>query len=180
MEENLTIKKSNALLAYNNTDSDGKELLEHLFGSNVFEFDYKTINSYEAACKRNGEEPITDWGDKPKDEIAYIKLKAITKAINNDPEFPRFTTNEWRYWPYFILYTQEEIDEMDEEKRSLVVLRSCGDSAAYGGVACANANYASSYTNSYYGSRLAFIESERARFSGNQHKELWADFVFRT
>lgn len=180
MEENLTIKKSNALLAYNNTDSDGKELLEHLFGSNVFEFDYKTINSYEAACKRNGEEPITDWGDKPKDEIAYIKLKAITKAINNDPEFPRFTTDEWRYWPYFILYTQEEIDEMDEEKRLLVVARSYYDSNAYGGVACAYAGGASSNANTSYGSRLAFKERERAIFCGRTFIELWADFVFRT
>ncbi len=30
------------------------------------------VTSYETACQENGEKPITDWGDKPKDEIAYI------------------------------------------------------------------------------------------------------------
>lgn len=39
---------------------------------------------------------------------------------------------------------------------NLVVLRSCSNSNAHGGVACAYAGYASSSTHTYYGSRLAF------------------------
>lgn len=40
------------------------------------------VTSYEDACEVLGEKPVADRGDKPKDEIAYIKLKAIIKALN--------------------------------------------------------------------------------------------------
>ena len=178
--EKLSINKESVLAAHLNTDSSGKELLEHLFGSNVFEFNYRTIDSYEAACKRNGEEPITDWGGRPKDEKAYIKLKSIAKAINNDPGFPRFTVDEYRYFPWFYLYTKEEYDKMDDEQKNQVVWRSYNDAYTNDGVAYAQAYYAASYTNTLIASRLAFKERERAIFCGKTFIDLWADYVFLT
>ena len=54
--------------------------------------------------------------------LAYIKLCTIARALNNDPDFPRFTKDEYRYTPWFYLYNQKEIDEMDEEDRNQLVL----------------------------------------------------------
>lgn len=54
--------------------------------------------------------------------LAYIKLCTIARALNNDPDFPRFTKDEYRYTPWFCLYNQKEIDEMDEEDRNQLVL----------------------------------------------------------
>ena len=58
----------------------------------------------------------------PKDIVAYMKLRVIAAALNELhettlDEFPKFTTDEYRWYPWFYLYTQEEIDKMDEEKK---------------------------------------------------------------
>lgn len=112
------------------------------------------------------------------DEIAYIKLKAIATVLN-EGWTPQFTTDEYRWFPWFYLYTQDEIDKMSEEKRSRVVLRSNYNAYAHGGVAYAYAHNGSSYADSYYGSRLAFKTEELAVYAGKQFTEIWADFVFR-
>ena len=57
-----------------------------------------------------------------KDVVAYMKLRVIAAALNGltedtIDEFPKFTDDEHRYYPWFYLYTQEEIDTMDEEEK---------------------------------------------------------------
>ncbi|MGN1210362.1 MAG: hypothetical protein ACI4TM_01655, partial [Candidatus Cryptobacteroides sp.] len=91
---------------------------------------------------------------------------------------PQFTTDEYRYFPWFYLYTQEEIDEMTEDERSRVVLRSHSSADASGGVAYADAHYGSSDASPSYGSRLAFKTRELAIYAGQQFVDIWADFVF--
>ena len=98
--------------------------------------------------------------------------------MNNDPNFPRFTKDEYRYTPWFYLYNQKEIDEMDEEDRNRLVL--WGGNAYNGascGLACANSNNAWSYSAADIGSRLAVKSSEIAIYFGEQFKELWKDFL---
>lgn len=112
------------------------------------------------------------------DLIAYVKLRAIAQVLN-EGWTPKFTTDEFRYYPWFYLYTQEEIDAMDEEKRSRVVLRSHNGASADGGVACANARFDSSFAVTRYGSRLAFKTADLAKYAGEQFTDIWADFVFR-
>ena len=110
--------------------------------------------------------------------LAYIKLCTIARALNNDPNFPRFTKDEYRYTPWFYLYNQKEIDEMDEEDRNRLVL--WGGSAADGadcGLACAYSNNDWSTSSAYLGSRLAVKSSEIAIYFGEQFKELWKDFL---
>ena len=51
------------------------------------------------------------------DILAYFKLRIITAALNEGWE-PQFTVGEYRYWPWFWLYTQEEVDAMTEAERS--------------------------------------------------------------
>ena len=110
--------------------------------------------------------------------LAYIKLCTIARALNNDPNFPRFTKDEYRYTPWFYLYNQKEIDEMDEEDRNRLVL--WGGNATDGAVCgLASAYSVSDWSNSpaSLGSRLAVKSSEIAIYFGEQFKELWKDFL---
>ena len=98
--------------------------------------------------------------------------------MNNDPDFPRFTKDEYRYTPWFYLYNQKEIDEMDEEDRNQLVL--WGGSATDGancGLACERSDVAWSNSDANIGSRLAVKSSEIAIYFGEQFKELWKDFL---
>ena len=112
------------------------------------------------------------------DMLAYIKLRIITAAINEGWE-PKFTENEWRYYPWFYLFTEEEYSRFSEEKKQRCVLRACSGASAFGGLVYAYAfdASASSYTN--VGARLAFESEEKAKHAGVYFKELWADFCFR-
>lgn len=109
---------------------------------------------------------------------AYLKLRIIVAALN-EGWTPQFTEDEWRYYPWFYLYTQKEIDEMDEEEKNRVVYRSYNNAYASGGVACAYANSDSTNAGAGIGSRLAFKTRELAEYAGKQFIEIWADHVFK-
>lgn len=110
------------------------------------------------------------------DMLAYIKLRIITAAINEGWE-PKFTEDEWRYYPWFYLFTEEEYSRFSEEKKQRCVLRACNN--AVGGLVFAYANGASTYSYTSVGARLAFESEEKAKHAGVYFKELWADFCFR-
>lgn len=141
------------------------------------------IKTFEDACNELGIDHNEWMQDKKElgleaDVIAYLKLRIIAAALNEGWK-PQFTTDEYRYFPWFCLYTQSEIDEMNEEDKSRVVYRSYGSAGADGGVACAHTYYDSSSTGTLIGSRLAFKTRELAEYAGRQFVEIWADYVFK-
>lgn len=140
------------------------------------------IKTFEDACREIGIDAEAWNRDKislglEPDVLAFLKLRIIVKALNEGWE-PRFTEDECRYYPWFILYTGEEYNKLDEEEKSRVVYRSYYNALALGGVSCAYAVYDSSYTNALIGVRLAFKTSELAAYCGRQFLDIWADFVF--
>lgn len=142
----------------------------------------KRIKTFEDACREIGIDAEAWNRDKislglEPDVLAFLKLRIIVKALNEGWE-PQFTEDECRYYPWFILYTREEYNKLDEEEKSRVVYRSAYNAGALGGVSCAGASYDSSYTNAYMGVRLAFKTSELAAYCGRQFLDIWADFVF--
>lgn len=142
----------------------------------------KRIKTFEDACHEIGIDAEAWNRDKislglEPDVLAFLKLRIIVKALNEGWE-PRFTEDECRYYPWFILYTGEEYNKLDEEEKSRVVYRSSNYANAFGGVSCASAFYDSSYTDAYIGVRLAFKTSELAAYCGRQFLDIWADFVF--
>lgn len=183
MSKNIQIQQENVLNAYKNASDEQKELLEHLFGSEVFKpADVRErIKTFADAAKAVGIEDPEEWeeqySDLEPDVLAYFKLRIITKALNEGWE-PKFIPGEYRWAPYFLLYTKEEIEKMNAETKSRVVQRSNGYSNTRGGVACVSASYDSSYTNSFFGSRLAFKSEELAEYAGKQFTEIYADFCF--
>lgn len=150
------------------------------------------VKTFKDACNELGIEHDKWVQDKKDlgleaDVIAYLKLRIIAAALNEGWK-PQFTTDEYRYFPWFYLYTQSEIDEMSEEEKSRVVYRSVSSAYAYGGVAFASTNYDSSSPHTYnvssststlIGSRLAFKTRELAEYAGRQFVEIWADYVFK-
>lgn len=142
----------------------------------------KRIKTFEDACHEIGIDAEAWNRDKislglEPDVLAFLKLRIIVKALNEGWE-PRFTEDECRYYPWFILYTGEEYNKLDEEEKSRVVCRSSYYANAFGGVSGASANYDSSYTDALIGVRLAFKTSELAAYCGRQFLDIWADFVF--
>lgn len=196
----LKISAENALKAYNATDANGKELLEHLFGREVFapKNIMERVKTYEDACEVLGIEPkdfgamrfveVDSEGEMKScevlkfmpDEIAYFKLKTIAAALNEGWK-PRFDGEERRWYPYFYIYTKEEYDRLDEDdkKECRVVGRAHSDASVGGGVVYAHASYAWSYSRAHYGSRLAFSTEELAEYCGKQFIDLWVDFLLK-
>lgn len=142
----------------------------------------KRIKTFEDACHEIGIDAEAWNRDKislglEPDVLAFLKLRIIVKALNEGWE-PRFTEDECRYYPWFILYTGEEYNKLDEEEKSRVVFRSGCYALAFGGVSFAYAGSDSSSASAVIGVRLAFKTSELAAYCGRQFLDIWADFVF--
>ena len=142
----------------------------------------KRIKTFEDACREIGIDAEAWNRDKislglEPDVLAFLKLRIIVKALNEGWE-PQFTEDECRYYPWFILYTREEYNKLDEEEKSRVVNRSSNYAIALGGVSCAYASSDSSHASASIGVRLAFKTSELAAYCGRQFLDIWADFVF--
>lgn len=141
------------------------------------------VKTFEDAVRELGEEHplVKEWhlGDGLSADLeAYLKLRIIVAALNEGWK-PKFTTDEYRYFPWFVLYTEEEYNNLSDEDKSRVVLRSSYFSNTGGGVAVVNAGFDSSFTVSYCGSGLAFKNSDLAKYAGKQFIEIYADFVFK-
>lgn len=129
---------------------------------------YKTINS---AFKE---------ADNNLHLFAYTRLAIIAEALNEGWR-PEYTEDEYRYYPWFGLYTQEEYDDMDDEdkERCRFVGRSYNVAYAYGGLVYASAFFGSAYSSTAIGSRLAFKSRELAIYCGKQFIEIWINYLFK-
>lgn len=187
----MDIKKENVLAAYETARKAGADstmkVLEQLFGEETFKPKDITerIKTFEDACRElgNGHPFVCAYrawengGLNGQEDIdAYLKLRIIVAALNEGWE-PQFTEDEWRYYPWFWLYTQAEIDSMDEEERQDRRMMSTGDyQTDYAGFAYAHSRNAPSITSARVGSRLCLKSDTLAVYCGKQFIDLWADF----
>ena len=145
------------------------------------------IKTFEDACKELGNDhPMVlayqntnlqdpEVAEDNRDIIAYLKLRIITAALNEGWE-PQFTQDEWRWSPWFCLWTDEELAEKSDEwkeSHSLIDLDDFKGECA--GFACANSADAPSSTSARLGSRLYYQNEALAVYSGRQFADLWAD-----
>lgn len=112
-----------------------------------------------------------------KDLEAFLKMRIITAALNEGWQ-PNYTVCEMRWYPYFSLVPQEDIEEMSDEEKSRVVCRANSNASAFGGLVYAHAYNASTHSHSGVGSRVTFKSKELAEYAGQQFKEIYADFCF--
>ena len=151
--------------------------------------DYTTIRSYEDACEALGAEPIFNdpnpimnlYGvdyEVPPHIITLMKLETISRALwGKDwmPE-PDAECSEWFYYSVFGLYTQQEIENMDEDERGGLLCASAADGAA-AGFGYLYTHYRSSNAVAYDGFRLCQETSEKAEYFSKQFIELWAEYL---
>ncbi|WP_373260963.1 hypothetical protein [Phocaeicola vulgatus] len=161
-----------------------KNEMHKVFGEDTFKPKdiMERVKTFEDACRELGldsEDLEQKWRDNNlmPDEIAYQKLRIICAALNEGWE-PQFTEDEWRYYPWFWLYTQEEINDMDEDEKTDRRLMSTGDyQTAYAGLAFARSNNAPSTAATHVGSRLCLKSDTLAVYCGKQFINIWADYI---
>ena len=145
------------------------------------------VKTFEDACNELGEENVLVQAYRTaefntsgnqndvSDVVAYLKLRIIVAALNEGWQ-PTFSDDEYRYYPWFVFYTKEELDAMDEEERSRVLGRSNNSAHASAGVAYSVASLASSFSSTDVGGRLCFKNRELAEYAGQQFLAIYADF----
>lgn len=188
----IQLKKENVLNAYKNANYEEKNLLEQLFGKEIFKpTDVRVrIKTFEEALDelelrsadgdKYAESLYDDWHKvitENNDLTAFLKLRIITEALNEGWR-PQFVKGERRWYPYFRLYTKEEIEKMDDEIKARMVARSNYYALAYGGVSFAVAYKDSASVFAISGSRLAYKTEELAEYAGKQFIDIYADFCF--
>ena len=116
---------------------------------------YKTIKSYEDACEALGVYPIQpEKMNVSKHIVALMKLETISKALwgkDFDPK-PDPKGEKCFWYPYFALYTQDEIEGLNEAQRG--ALLSAASYGTHAGFGCLDTAYRSSYANAALGFRL--------------------------
>ena len=132
--------------------------------------DHPHVKAYRT-CSEALDSPEND-----RDLLAYLKIRIVVTALNEGWE-PQFVEDEYRYAPWFDLYTQEEIDKMGEEQCGRVLGRSGHNANASAGVAYSSTNNASSYSGTALGGRLCFKTRELAEYAGQTFIQLWADLM---
>ncbi len=189
--ENITISKRTLLKAYREAEPSQKEVLKRLYGEKTFASSVmERVKTIQDAVNELGDDNpfvkqynmlYSKFGaTMDADIIAYLKLRIIAAALNEGWE-PKFTKDEWRYYPYFNLLTKEEYEQLKAEDKKRCVGRSNTFSCAY---ACGGLVYASAYSGSlpsgsHTGARLAFRTRELAKYAGTQFLDIWADFVIK-
>lgn len=188
---NIYIEKNNLLDAYKNGNADNKKMLENLFGKEMFRPKniMERIKTFDDAFKELGENHplvkeyhkrhlfLEDDSDISSDLVAYLKLRIITAALN-EGWTPQFTKDEYRYYPWFWLYTKEEIAKMNKEERKKVVLfGGAAHDGSDAGFAYAHSDSTPANTYVDVGSRLCFKSSALAKYAGEQFAEIYFAFV---
>lgn len=146
------------------------------------------VKTFEDACRELGAgHPFVlayqntnlrdpEVAEENRDILAYLKLRIISTALNEGWE-PQFTECELRWYPWFTLWTEEELSEKSDEWKADRHLISTGDySGDWAGFACASSRIAPSYSTSHFCSRLCFKSEALATYCGEQFISLWVDF----
>lgn len=183
----LTISRENVIKNYKASDDNTKKTLEAIFGKDLFkpkditeriktfedamaelDSNHPLLCEYRALCAKSD--------DISPDLLAYLKLRIITAALNEGWK-PEFTKDEWRYYPWFYLYTQGELDDMEDSEKKKRRMIDTGDyQTELAGFASADSSVAPSSATADFGSRLCLRTSVLASYCGKQFIKLWADY----
>lgn len=190
--------KENIIKAYNIAKEAGEESTCKVLETLYPDIDFtpadnrpvtERIKTFEDACAALGEDHLyvqmfQDIYTKSEkaganvnsDVVAYLKLRIITAALNEGWE-PQFTEDEDRWYPWFVLWTEDELAGKSEEwKRDHCLTTMHYHRGEYAGLAYARSYYAPSDAYAYIGSRLCFKSDTLAEYAGKQFIDLWMDF----
>lgn len=133
------------------------------------------VKTFEDACRETGVDPEIyedNFDNTPADVIAFLKLRVIAAALNEGWK-PQFTEDESRWYPWFTLWTEEELSEKSDIQKASRHLISTGD---FAGFACTGSISSPSFESTSVGSHLCFKSEALSTYCGKQFISLWADF----
>lgn len=181
--DELKINKATVISCFNNASEETKDALKHLFGEKIFEFDYTSIKTFEDACNRirvsaNALSAVGSHFNRAFVQAnALYKLIIIQEAINDGQPLDE-DGDAW--YPYWVLYSKEEIAEMGEDKRKAnnIKLLSCvsANDSESAGVRGASAIHRGANTSTNYGFPLCFGSEEKALYAGKQFESLYLQY----
>ena len=172
----ITLDKSALLAAYRAGNADQKEILEHLFGRDVFAPNWREITSYEKACEVLGIRQIRigETGERPqymRMANAMQQLLVICEAINGNGKW--YNQDGLGYYPLFTLYNKNDIRMLDDEELKRHGIRELfasvySSTEEVAGVRCKKADYRGQSTTAHFGFPMCLNSVEKALFVGEQ------------
>lgn len=176
-----------------------RDALERIFGRISYR-SYKDIKTFEDAMKVLGLDnfdiqalPVTNC--VPFNYVnrldvahkAFVKLAMIRAAILEVECFSKEDDNDGcMYYPWFYLWDQAELDEMnDEDKKSIYLipdeLRLLGSGSSnigtYAGFGYTSTNYRCSFTGARSAVLLCLPTRELAEYFGKQFIDIWCQYL---
>lgn len=148
------------------------------------QFDFHEIETFADACMRLGISAESLHVDSLGDKEAFLqanalyKLLIIQKAINNG----KWRDEEgWSYYPYWKLYSKDEMESMSEEEKQRKGIKQLlsyanSDYAGVARVRCALAIYRGEHTSTNFGFPLCFNSEEAARYAAKQFEDLFFQY----
>ena len=191
MEEKISIKKENVLNAYKQASKEQKALLENMFGKDMFKPKniMERVKTFEDACAIIGDKHtlVKEYFGVvynniviTKNLIAYLKLRIICEALNEGWK-PQYTEKEYRWCPWFRLWTEEELNDKSEEWKTdnkLLLFGGSSKDVSFCGLTCAYTADVGSLANADQSARLSVKSEELAAYFGKQFIDIWSDYLF--
>lgn len=165
-------------------DAEQTSIIQDVEFEDDKQFDFHEIKTFEDACKKLGIMKIPSFinslGDTESclQAQALYKLLIIQKAMNNNVWRDK---DGWSYYPYWVLYSKENMERMSEEEKQRNGIRqllSCAAAvnADSSGFRCANAFSRGASTSTYYGFPLCFNSREAAQYAAKQFESIFFDY----
>lgn len=173
----------NIKAAYEAADENGKKMLCALY-PDVFNQPQKRaksnrpvterVKTFDDACHELGEthplvqhlnlveHHLADHLDGMDDVLAYLKMRIVVAALNEGWTPDWGNKDEYKWYPWFYILTEEEYNDLDDDAKCRVVGRANSSAGAFGGLVYSSAIYVSSNSSSSRGARLAFKSKELA------------------
>ena len=166
---------------YEKLDDYGKEILEGIFGKEAFSTNIKDkIKTFMDAVEMlgNNNQTVKDYYDianisNAVDIIALAKLRIIADALN-DGWKPNFDKDEVRYFTSFVMYSEEEYEELKEDKKKecKMICRK-NEKTIY--LLVENKWSIWNVSESH---KIALKSKELAEYFGIQFFDIWKDYMF--
>lgn len=148
----------------------------------------KRVKTFEDACNELGNEhpyviqykeiyeSFLEGGNKKDigDLVAYMKLRIVAAALNEGWK-PKYTEEEYRWYPWFNLYTKEEVSQMSEEEKNSKKLLILRGECSMVGVSC---SYSGSSDAPFSVPCHSYKTEELAIYAGQQFIGIYAEFLF--
>ncbi len=115
-----------------------------------------------------------------KGVLAYIKLCIIAAALNGG-WVPKYKEEEYRWYPWFIVWRKEELQNKSDawiKGHNIHMFGGNSYDASICGLAFGYSSLSWLYSSLHCSACLALKNSELAEYCGKQFIDIWAEYIF--